>query len=308
MPQARELVGKHRERGDTLVLTTATNRFLAEPIAASLGMDHLIATELETEDEVFTGRNAGVLNMREGKVERLHAWLAERGLQAGFARRRLVLQRLDQRRGAVAVGRKTGRGRSRRPPGRAGRGGRLADRPAGALRRACQPAALNETSPTGSDVRVAATVVAGTLGSASCRAASVSAARAAFRRDASRATSRAASARRSASATDSPASIWTVPTLQSDLGDARRDLPVVDARVQALHDVGGIDLARARQDHGELVAAEATGDVAPAQRLAQGGADLPQRLVADGVAEQLVDALEAVDVEDEHASPLPVPP
>ncbi len=77
--QARELVGKHRERGDTLVLTTATNRFLAEPIAASLGMDQLIATELETEGGVFTGRNTGVLNMREGKVHRLHAWLADRG-------------------------------------------------------------------------------------------------------------------------------------------------------------------------------------------------------------------------------------
>jgi HAD superfamily hydrolase (TIGR01490 family) len=79
--QARELVHQHRERGDTLVLTTASNRFLAEPIAHSLGMDHLIATELETEGEVFTGRNAGVLNMREGKVERLRAWLADRGLE-----------------------------------------------------------------------------------------------------------------------------------------------------------------------------------------------------------------------------------
>ena len=78
--QARELVHKHRERGDTLVLTTATNRFLAEPIANALGMDHLIATELETEGAVFTGRNAGVLNMREGKVERLRAWLADRGM------------------------------------------------------------------------------------------------------------------------------------------------------------------------------------------------------------------------------------
>ena len=77
--QARDLVGKHRARGDTVVLTTATNRFLAGPIAALLGIDHLIATELETQGAVFTGRNTGVLNMREGKVRRLHAWLADRG-------------------------------------------------------------------------------------------------------------------------------------------------------------------------------------------------------------------------------------
>ncbi|HEX2542612.1 MAG TPA: HAD family hydrolase [Caldimonas sp.] len=81
--QARALVAKHRERGDTLVLTTATNRFLAEPVAAVLGMDHLIATELEVEGGVFTGRNTGVLNMREGKVRRLQAWLRERGEAIG---------------------------------------------------------------------------------------------------------------------------------------------------------------------------------------------------------------------------------
>jgi HAD superfamily hydrolase (TIGR01490 family) len=81
--QARALVDRHRQRGDTLVLTTATNRFLAEPIAASLGVHHLIATELVVKGAVFTGRNAGVLNMREGKVERLREWLAARGADEG---------------------------------------------------------------------------------------------------------------------------------------------------------------------------------------------------------------------------------
>lgn len=80
---SRALVARHRDAGDTVVLTTATNRFLVEPIAALLGFDALIATELEVEGGVFTGRNVGVLNMREGKVERLRAWLAERGLDEG---------------------------------------------------------------------------------------------------------------------------------------------------------------------------------------------------------------------------------
>ncbi|MEO7056819.1 MAG: HAD-IB family hydrolase [Caldimonas sp.] len=84
---ARALVDSHRDAGDTLVLTTATNRFLTEPIADLLRVDALIATELESgdaggdESRVFTGRNAGVLNMREGKVERVHAWLASRGAE-----------------------------------------------------------------------------------------------------------------------------------------------------------------------------------------------------------------------------------
>ena len=82
---ARALVARHRDAGERTLLTTATNRFLTAPIAASLGFadDELIATELAAHaDGVFTGANAGVLNMREGKVQRLAAWLAEHGLGA----------------------------------------------------------------------------------------------------------------------------------------------------------------------------------------------------------------------------------
>jgi HAD superfamily hydrolase (TIGR01490 family) len=70
------LVAKHRDAGDRIVLTTATNRFLTELIAERLGIADLIATELEVVAGIFTGRNAGVLNMRDGKVTRLKAWLA----------------------------------------------------------------------------------------------------------------------------------------------------------------------------------------------------------------------------------------
>jgi HAD superfamily hydrolase (TIGR01490 family) len=82
---ARALVDGHRKAGDRLLLTTATNRFLTAPIAAFLGFDegHLIATELELEGGRFTGRNRGVLNMREGKVARLQTWLAEAGVASG---------------------------------------------------------------------------------------------------------------------------------------------------------------------------------------------------------------------------------
>ena len=77
---ARELVARHRERGDRLLLTTATNRFITEPTALDLGVDALIATEVEVVDGVFTGRTTGTLNMRAGKVERLREWLAAQRL------------------------------------------------------------------------------------------------------------------------------------------------------------------------------------------------------------------------------------
>ncbi|HET9820712.1 MAG TPA: HAD family hydrolase [Burkholderiaceae bacterium] len=76
----RACLEAHRAAGDTLVLTTATNRFLTELTAAALGVEHLIATECELDAEGrFTGRVAGEPNMREGKVARLRDWLAARG-------------------------------------------------------------------------------------------------------------------------------------------------------------------------------------------------------------------------------------
>ena len=76
---ARALVEKHRALGDVLILTTATNRFITELTARDLGIEHLIAIETESVDDVFTGRAIGVLNMREGKVVRLTQWLHARG-------------------------------------------------------------------------------------------------------------------------------------------------------------------------------------------------------------------------------------
>ena len=76
-PAAYALVQRHRDAGDRLVLSTATNRFLAEPSAALLGIDTLIATECEFDAlGRFSGRPSGTLNMRDGKVQRLHDWLA----------------------------------------------------------------------------------------------------------------------------------------------------------------------------------------------------------------------------------------
>lgn len=77
---ARALVRKHADAGDTVVLTTATNRFITELTAAHLGIEHLLATECEVDDAGnFSGRTSGTLNMREGKVARLHDWLRSRG-------------------------------------------------------------------------------------------------------------------------------------------------------------------------------------------------------------------------------------
>ena len=74
---ARALVASHK--GDLCAVITATNSFVTTPIAREFGVPHLIATEPEQRDGRFTGAVAGIPCFREGKVERLDAWLAGRG-------------------------------------------------------------------------------------------------------------------------------------------------------------------------------------------------------------------------------------
>lgn len=76
---AIELVNRHLDAGDLVVMTTATNRFITELTAIYLRIEHLIATEPEMRKGVFTGGTTGTLNMREGKVVRLHEFLSACG-------------------------------------------------------------------------------------------------------------------------------------------------------------------------------------------------------------------------------------
>lgn len=79
LPAARALIDQHRQRGHTLLIITATNRFITEPIAAALGVKHLLATDPEFINGRYTGRVAGMPTYREGKVIRLKEWLAKSG-------------------------------------------------------------------------------------------------------------------------------------------------------------------------------------------------------------------------------------
>jgi HAD superfamily hydrolase (TIGR01490 family) len=75
-----DLLQRHRDAGDTLVLVTATNEFVTRPIAKRLGIDNLIAVELEKDASGwYTGAAKGVLSFGAGKVTRVDQWLAQQG-------------------------------------------------------------------------------------------------------------------------------------------------------------------------------------------------------------------------------------
>lgn len=78
--EALALLSRHAAGGDQLAIVTATNEFITTPIARALGVEQLIAVQLERgADGWITGEIAGVPSLREGKVTRVQQWLAERG-------------------------------------------------------------------------------------------------------------------------------------------------------------------------------------------------------------------------------------
>lgn len=72
---AQQLIDKHKDRGDTLLVITATNRFVTEPIVQLYGIENLLATTPEFIDGRYTGGFNGIPCFREGKVKLLEAWL-----------------------------------------------------------------------------------------------------------------------------------------------------------------------------------------------------------------------------------------
>ena len=80
LPQARALLQRHQAAGDLVCIITATNRFVTAPIAAALGVQHLIAAVPEEDgDGNLTGKLLGGHTSGPGKVTHAHAWLAQLG-------------------------------------------------------------------------------------------------------------------------------------------------------------------------------------------------------------------------------------
>lgn len=79
LPRAIELVRRHEQAGDTTLIITATNRFVAGPIGRRYGIDIMLASECEEIDGRYTGKPCDIPCFREGKITRLQRWLAETG-------------------------------------------------------------------------------------------------------------------------------------------------------------------------------------------------------------------------------------
>lgn len=77
-PKAYALIEEHRQNNVHLLIITATNRFITQPIADKFGIKDLIATEPEIKDGCYTGNVVGEPSYAHGKMLRLEHWLTER--------------------------------------------------------------------------------------------------------------------------------------------------------------------------------------------------------------------------------------
>ena len=75
LPAAQQLVDKHRNMGNQLIVITATNRFVTEPIVELFGIPNMLATEPELINGRYTGEYIEEPCYQHGKVTRLNKWL-----------------------------------------------------------------------------------------------------------------------------------------------------------------------------------------------------------------------------------------
>ena len=123
---ALDLVARHRDAGDLVLLTTATSRFLSELTAVHLGIAQLIATECETgPDGRFTGRSRACSTCARARCSACATgWRASSW--SWLELRDHALQRFDQRPAAAQRREARGGGQPGRAPGCRGGAARLA--------------------------------------------------------------------------------------------------------------------------------------------------------------------------------------
>jgi HAD superfamily hydrolase (TIGR01490 family) len=78
-PAARVAVEHHRQAGHTIVLATGSTVYAARPVAAGVGIEHVLSSELEVVGGAFTGKPSALCFGRH-KVTLAEQWAARHGI------------------------------------------------------------------------------------------------------------------------------------------------------------------------------------------------------------------------------------
>ncbi len=79
-PESRAIVQAHQAAGHTVAIVSAATRYQAEPMARELGIEHVLCTDLEVENGVFTGAVVHPTCWGEGKATAARGLAQREGL------------------------------------------------------------------------------------------------------------------------------------------------------------------------------------------------------------------------------------
>lgn len=75
LEKAQNCIDNHKKNGDSVLVITASNTFVTQPIVEMYGIEHLLATEPEFVSGRFTGKVSGIPCFQSGKIDNLMPWL-----------------------------------------------------------------------------------------------------------------------------------------------------------------------------------------------------------------------------------------
>ena len=79
---ALKLLHDHTHNNDIMLLASATNSVIVEPIAKRLGFKNIVSTEVEIIDEIYTGKLLGIPALSEGKLIKVKEWMLQNSIES----------------------------------------------------------------------------------------------------------------------------------------------------------------------------------------------------------------------------------
>ncbi len=79
-PEMREIVRAHQDRGHTVVLSSSATSFQVEPVAAHLGIEHILCNRFSHEDGILTGDIEEPVLWGPGKSDAVQRFAADNGV------------------------------------------------------------------------------------------------------------------------------------------------------------------------------------------------------------------------------------
>lgn len=76
---ALRLLHEHSHDNDFMLLASATNAIIVQPIAERLGFKHIVATDVEIIDGKYTGKMEGESALGKGKLNKVKKWMDKNG-------------------------------------------------------------------------------------------------------------------------------------------------------------------------------------------------------------------------------------